>query len=114
MNYFKIICYGNDAEFSTKETIIDEPTFRQYQKLISEGKEKIVLKDRIISVSSIKEITPANDIVAEYQRQGVKIDGLIETAEKPKQIKGNVKKIGDYLKETKADFYRRMGWVLDK
>ena len=64
-NYYKVIQYGNEEDYSTKETIIDEPTFRQYQKLISEGKEKIVLKEAIISVSSIKEIVLANDVVSD-------------------------------------------------
>ena len=110
MRYYKVIQYGNDADFSTKETIINEVDFQQYRKLISEGKEKLVLKDRIISVSSIKEIVLADDIVAEYQRQGVKIEGLLEPVDKPKEIAGGVRKFGDIFKEKKDEFYERMGW----
>jgi len=112
MRYYKVLQYGDDDTYSVKETLIDEPTFRQYQKLIAEGKEKLVLKDRIISVSSIKEIIPADDEIIEYQQQGVRIDGLLEPAEKPKQITGNVRKVSDYLKETRDAFYKRMGWKL--
>ncbi len=112
MRYYKVIQYGNDNDFSTKETIIDESTFRQYQKLISEGKDKIVLREAIISVSSIKEIVPADDIVAEYQRQGLKIDGLIEAPDRP-ELTGNVsepRKISDLLKDKHFEMYQKNGW----
>ena len=50
------------------------------------------------------------DLVAEYQRQGVKIEGLLEPAEKPKQIIGKIRKFGDIFEEKKDEFYQRMGW----
>lgn len=110
-NYYKVIQYGNEEDYSTKETIIDEPTFRQYQKLISEGKEKIVLKEAIISVSSIKEIVLANDVVSDYQRRGIKIDGLFEPMSQPQITRrSGTQKVGDYLRETHDAFYERMGW----
>ena len=113
MNYYKVIQYGDREDYSTKETIIDEPTFRQYQKLISEGKDKIILKEAIISVSSIKEIVSANNEVAEYQRQGLKIDGLLEPANKPKEIgtkAGRMESAEEILKRVKGKFYKKMGY----
>lgn len=112
MRYFKMIQYAEGDNYETKETIITEPIFQQYRQMIAEGKEKLVLQDRIISVSSIKEIVPADDIVAGYQKQGLKIEGLLETPEVPK-IAGEImkpKKIGDYLRETKEAFFKKMGW----
>ena len=70
MNYYKVITYAEGENYETREEYIDEPTFRQYQQLISEGKDKLILKERILSVSAIKEILPADDEISEHQRQG--------------------------------------------
>jgi hypothetical protein len=110
MNYYKLIQYAEGDNYETKEMIINQETFEQYRNAIGEGKEFLVLKDMVIRVSSIKEISPANDIVGEYQRQGLKIDGLLEPAEKPRQITGQTRKVGDYPKETREVFYKKMGW----
>jgi len=115
MRYYKVIQYGDGEEYSTKEMIIDEPTFRQYQKLIAEGKERIVLEDRIISVSSIKEIVPADDDVAEYKKMGITIDGVLEGHNDLKKLTsevrgGEVESLSDYFKKTHFSFYKKMGW----
>jgi hypothetical protein len=113
MRYYKVIRYGDGEDYSTKETLIDEPTFRQYQRLIAEGKEKIVLEDMVISVSSIKEISPADDIISEYQKNGVGIDGLLEPVDSVKKLVGKInssESVGDYLARTHDEFYRKMGW----
>ena len=70
--YFKMYVYVEGGEdFETRETLIDLPTFRQYQKMIAEGRTHLVLKDRVIKVSSIKEIMPADDVVKEYISSGL-------------------------------------------
>ena len=110
MKYFRILQYGDGENYETKETIITEPIFRQYQKLIAEGKEKLVLEDRIISVSSIKEIIPAGEVVAEYQRQGVSDFAKLPAPARP-QITGRVKSAGDFIKENHHQFYEKMGFT---
>jgi len=32
------------------------------------------------------------------------------SVDKPKQISGNIRRVGDYLRETKEKFYQKMGW----
>lgn len=103
MKYFKIIQYAEGENYQTKETIIPESIFIQYRDLISQGKEKLVLEDRIISVSSIKEIVPADDIVAEYQKEGMRVDGLLEPANQPKLI-GKVESVGKIMKKRLEEF----------
>lgn len=63
-------------DFETRESLIDEPTFRQYQKAMIEGSEKLVLEDRIIKMSSIAEILPDDGIVKEYLDMGVSLKTL--------------------------------------
>lgn len=66
-----MLCYVEGEDYETKETLIDEPTFRQFQEAILQKGTHLVLEDRVIKVSSIKEILPADDIVAEYTRSGI-------------------------------------------
>jgi hypothetical protein len=103
MKYFRIIQYAEGEHYETKETIIPESIFLQYRDLISQGKEKLVLEDRVISVSSIKEIIPADDIVAEYQKEGMRVDGLLEPVDQPK-LPGKVESIGKIMKKKLEDF----------
>ena len=93
MRYFKLITYTSGEEYETKETLIDEPTFRQFQKAIVEQKDFIVLENKVIKRSMIKEILPADDIIAEYERSGItpKQLGLKEN------IKLEEKKVGGFL-----------------
>ncbi len=76
MRYFKMVIYTTGGDFETREWLIDEPTFRQYQKAIAEGGTHLVLEDRVIKVSSIKEIMPATSEVREYLAQGYTLKGL--------------------------------------
>ena len=76
MRYFKLITYTTGGEFETHEKLIDEPTFRQYQKAMIEGKDFLVLEDRIIKRNMIKEILPADADVKEYLAQGTSLKTL--------------------------------------
>jgi hypothetical protein len=94
--YFKMYVYVVGEDYETRETLIDESTFRKYQRAIVEGNTHLVLEDKIMKVSSIKEILPADDIVNEYLAMGVKLKelGLKESPllEK-KKVYGELKKI---------------------
>lgn len=93
MRYFKLITYTSGEEYETKETLIDEPTFRQFQKAIVDQKDFIVLENKVIKRGMIKEILPADDIIKEYERSGItpKQLGLKETPELEE------KKVGGFL-----------------
>lgn len=113
MNYFKIIYRTGEEDWETSEIIIDENQHNKIQEQLSGGSDMIFVKDRAtIKRSCITSIGSANDIIANYQKQGIKIDGLglLEPAEKPKEIAGGVRKFGDIFKEKKDEFYQRMGW----
>lgn len=75
MRYFKLIRYTGD-NFGTLESLIDEPTFRKYQKAILDGATHLVLEDKIFKVSQIKEVSPADEIVAEYKSYGLKLSDI--------------------------------------
>jgi len=110
-SYFKIIYRTGEEDWETGEIIVDEEQHAKIQKQMSEGSDFIFIKDKAtIKRTAIVSITSANDIVANYQKQGLKVEGFLEPAEKPKQITGSVRKVGDYLKETKENFFKRMGW----
>ena len=114
MNCFKIIYRTGEENWETSEIIIDENQHEKIQSQMSEGSDFIFIKDKAtIKRSAIVSIASADNIVAEYQKQGLKINGLLELAEKPKQITGNIRKVGDYLKETKTEFFKRMGWKIN-
>lgn len=68
--------YVDGDAYETRETLIDEPTFRQYQKAMLDGAERLILEDRVIKTTSIKEILPANDIVKEYLSMGITLKSL--------------------------------------
>ena len=77
MRYFKLVTYiSGGKDYETQEKLIDEPMFRSYQRAIIDGKELLVLEDRVIKLSSIKEILPADDIVAEHLKQGLNLKTL--------------------------------------
>jgi hypothetical protein len=76
MRYFKMMVYVDGGDYETRETLIDEPTFRQYQKAMLDGAERLVLEDRVIKTTSIKEIFPADDIVHEYLAMGVSLKSI--------------------------------------
>lgn len=113
MNYFKIIYRTGEEDWETSEIIIDENQHKKIQEQMASGADYVFIKDKAtIKRTSITSIASANDIVGEYQKQGVKINGLLTPAEKPK-LTGNVnepRKIGDYLKDTHFEYYQKMGW----
>ena len=113
-SYFKIIYHTGEGDWETGEIIVDKEQHTTIQKQMSEGSDFVFIKDKAtIKRTAIVSITPADDIVVTYQKQELKIDGLLEPAEKPKEITGNVKKVGDFLKETRKQFFERMGWRME-
>lgn len=76
MRIWKIVIWTTGEEYETREFYIDESKFRQYQKAILDDKEFIVMEDRVIKRSMIKEIIPANDEVKEYLEQGSSLKSL--------------------------------------
>ena len=76
MRYFKLVTYTDGSEYETHEKLIDEPTFRKYQKALAEGNDFIITEDRVIKRKMIKEILPADDVVGEYVRSGVSLKSL--------------------------------------
>lgn len=106
MRYWKVVIYRTGGEWETTEYYIDEPTFRQYQKAIIENKDFIVLENKIIKRTLIKEILPANEEIDEYLKQGVHLKtlGLKELPElqgKNVHLDG-LKSAGEIIKETKS------------
>ncbi len=94
MRYFKLIYYTTGLEYETNEILMNEPFFRQIQKAIVENKDYILLEDRVIKRSSIKEITPADEIVKEYLGYNLSLKSIgireveqLESGEKDKSIK---------------------------
>ena len=59
MKLYKLVIWSGDEDFATKEYMVREEDFRNYQNTILNGKEFLVLKDKIIKVSQIKECLPA-------------------------------------------------------
>ena len=86
MRYFKMNIYVTGEDYETKEILIDEPTFRKYQKAIVDESTHLVLEDRVIKVSSIKEILPADDIVKEYLGMGLSLKSI--GLKEPLQVEG--------------------------
>lgn len=75
--YFKMMTYVTGGEdYETHETLLDLNAFRQFQKAIIEHNDFLVLGDRVIKVSSIKEILPADDIVEYYKSVGQKLENM--------------------------------------
>lgn len=76
MRYFKVIVYTTGEDFETRETLVDEPTFRQYQKAILEGREFLVLENKVVKTKLIKEILPADADVREQLAVGMTLESL--------------------------------------
>ena len=74
--YWKINIYVTGEDYETREILIEEPTFRKYQKAIAEGSTHLILEDRVIKTTSIKEILPADEIVQGYLSAGVSLKTL--------------------------------------
>lgn len=88
MRYFKIVIYSGDGDYETKEKIIGEKTFRNIQKALIGGSDLLVLEDRVIKRSQIKEITPADNEVAEYRNEGLNVEKLLNISDIDKLKEG--------------------------
>lgn len=106
MRFFKMNVYVSGDDYETRESLIDEETFRKYQKAIAEGSTHLILEDRVIKVSLIKEILPADEIVKEYIAVGISLKELgfkepikLKTGEQPQFQEQGLKKISESIKE---------------
>ena len=110
MKYWQIIYRTGEEDWETKEVIISDEQYKLVQEVIRGNGDYIVLKDKpTIKRTSIVSINDAGEIVASYQRQGIKIDGLLEPAEKPrlisdgKPIKTDIERKAEMFKKMRAD-----------
>ena len=112
MNYYKIIFRTGEAEWETGELIIDESQNDKVQEQIANGNDFLLVKGQTIKRTAIVSITSANDIVRDYQKQGIKIDGLLEPVSRPLigNAGGRMKTAAEIIKEKKGDFFKKMGW----
>jgi hypothetical protein len=114
MKYWGIIYRTGQEDWETKELLIDDIQYRLVQNALINGEDLIVIKDKpTIKRTAIVSINPADDIVATYQEQGLKIDGLLEPADKQKLLgnkDGGLKSFSDILKEKKEKLFKKMGW----
>lgn len=113
MKYFKIIFRTGEEDFETKEIIINEDQHKEIQSQIVDGSDFVVVRDKAtIKRTSIASISEAGDIIAEHQRTGVKVDGILDTPDLPK-LAGEVrepKTTEQIIKDTHFDLYEKHGW----
>ncbi len=76
MRYFRITYYAGEGDFETKSVLIDEPKFRAYQKAMLDDASHLMLENRTIKMSSIKEVEPADDEVDEFRASGTPLSRL--------------------------------------
>lgn len=107
MRYWEITYYTGGDDFETKELIINGDQYDRIQEAISRGSEFIILEGKpTIKTKMIASINPADTIVAEYQKQGLKIDGLLEPVEErfllgkteKEQTREGLNKLGDWVR----------------
>ena len=104
MRFFKLMTFVSGEDYETHEKLIDEPTFRKFQRAFVEGKTHLMLEDRVIKMSSIKEILPADDIIAHRLKMGYTLAEMgfkdTEKLEEAKQAEssGFAKKLGEGMK----------------
>ena len=117
MNYFKIIYRTGEEDWETSEVIIDEIQHAKIQDQMSEGSDFIFVKDKAtIKRTAIVSITSANNIVVEYQRQGIKIDGLLKPVEsRPlisdgKPIKSDIERRREMFKKMLENLNEKNWW----
>jgi hypothetical protein len=118
MKYWQIIYRTGQEDWETKEMIIDDNQYKLVQNALINGEDMIVIRDKpTIKRTSITSINSADKIVAEYQQQGLKIDGLLEPVSVPK-ITGQVKSEKDLAREVvkRNHFlvYEKNGWSHDE
>ena len=95
MRFFKMMIYVTGEDYETREMIIDEPTFRKYQKAMISGVTHLVLEDKIIKMTSIKEILPADEIIKEYLNEGISLKQL--GIKEPQKLEEGVNRFWDQL-----------------
>jgi len=114
MRYWKLIYYTAEGEYETKSFLITDEQHSQIRKAMDEKAEFIGVDGKpTIKRTLIASIIEADKEMLEYQRQGIKVDGLLEPAEQPKltgKVISGLEKAELYLKRTKSDTYRKMGW----
>lgn len=76
MRYFRITYYLGEEDFEKHSVLIDEPKFRAYQKAMLEDATHLMLENRTIKMSSITNVEPADDEVAEFRDGGVPLSRL--------------------------------------
>lgn len=104
--FFRITYYAGEEDFETKSVLIDEPKFRAYQKAMLDDASHLMLENRTIKMSAIKEVEPADDEVAEFRASGTPLSrlGLKDepTMERLDDVAGGFEKLdGDYMKKIK-------------
>lgn len=109
MNYWQIIYRTGSEDWETKEVIITNEQYKKVQLVLQNKGDLIILEDKpTIKRTSIVSINPADEIVAEYQRAGVKVDGLLDPPQNP-LLTGETKKRGGGLKKL-GDWARKQHW----
>ncbi len=110
MKYWQIIYYTGEGEFETKEVLINDDQYKQVQKALNEGREFIILENKpTIKSKLIASMNDAGSIVSEYQRLGIKVDGLLMPVEKPKEISNGFRR-ADFVKASHEGYYAKMNW----
>ena len=103
MNFFKIIYRTGAEDWETGELIVNENQHKIIQEALMGGDDYIMIKDKItLKRSSIISISFANDIVGDYQKIGVRVDGLLEPV-KIASITGTIKSTKEVFREKLAD-----------
>ena len=126
MNYYTLVTYGDEENYSVNERTINQNEFNIYAQAKRNGDKDVVFKNRLISLSSIKGIEP----IKEKEKETLEALGIIEQStnkvigEKPVERLGNYlertdnnknrkmtrAEVKDYLKEKHSEFRKKMGW----
>lgn len=105
MKYWQIIYLTGGDNFETGELLINDEQYRQVQVALSQGSEFVIVPNKpTIRATAIRSINDAGEIVAEIQRMGVKIDGLLESPD-VKKLDSGMEKLGreDILKRMRKN-----------
>jgi hypothetical protein len=109
---WQIIYRTGQEEYATKEILITDAQYLRVQEELANGNDFIILKDKpTIKRTSIASINKADDIISEYQRNGVTFDGLpaIKAPEEPKQI-GKSESVKEMIARKSKEIKKKMGW----
>ena len=94
MKYWKIIFYTGEGEFETREMIINDKEYKQVQKVLAQGGDLIILKDKpTVKRTSIASIIEADREINEYRDEGIIVDGVLENPKKPKMLERRARSI---------------------